>query len=125
MNEKTKRILFFFLCCVPLRTLIGIISKNINIDKLIFYIPFTILTLIIGFNFTYIYLFGHFKDDSLGFFKGPMWWDDLRIIHGLLYLSYSIINIVSLIRKNNNKYSHLILFADLIIGIISFISVYF
>jgi hypothetical protein len=80
-----KRILYFLLACIPIRLLFVIILKKIDNKYLpIFAIPLLLMSL----GFLYLY-FGNFRltAPEAG---GVTWWKDLRLIHGLLYLTAAI-----------------------------------
>jgi hypothetical protein len=92
-----------------------IISKKININ----YLPLLgYLALIPTIGFTYIYITGLRKTGG-EVFGDKIWWNDLRPIHALLYglFAYYAIN------KNTNSWQFLL--ADVIIGLISFLSYHY
>ena len=75
----------FLFGCIPARLLITYISTIIPVDKLKF---FSIPLFIISLGFIYLY----FTNGSLNAPEagGKTWWTNLRIIHGLLYLTAAI-----------------------------------
>jgi hypothetical protein len=116
MADKITRILLFLFGCMTVRIGLVLLAKYLPTNYLKY---MRIITLIIGLGFTYIYLFGHFKSNpKIGGFGGPVWWNELRIIHGLLYILFTI----SSLFYNN---SWIILAIDTLIGFISFINKYF
>lgn len=114
MEIKTKRFLMFLIGCMGSRFLLTYISKIIK-SEYIMYI--SIITGIIGLGFIYIYLFGNEIADKQLEWTGDkkIWWNDLRIVHGSLYLLFSYMVF------NQNKDAWLILLVDTIIGLISWI----
>lgn len=112
MNDQTRQ-LYFWLGCIPARTLLVLLAYYLPLQ----YLPyFGIVTLLISIGFIRAYFFSN-KDT--GFFKGDIWWNDLRLVHSFLYLSFSIGAFLQ------ERCSWLFLFADLCIGIISFITNYY
>ena len=76
----------------------------------------SIFTLIIACGFIYIYIFGSQRaDNQLEWANAKVWWNDYRIIHGLLYLSFSITALFKL-----NK-SWIFLALDTLLGLILFL----
>lgn len=123
MTDNLKRILFFFFGCMVVRTGLVLLAKYLNTK----YLPYMgLVTLIMGLGFIYIYLFGHFKSNpNVGGFGGPVWWGNLRIVHGLLYISFSVIALLTLNEKFKDNSAWVILAVDTLIGFISFVSEYF
>ena len=112
MEIKTKRFLMFLIGCMGSRFLLTYIVKIINTDYLK-YISF--ITGIIGLSFIYIYFFGSdLADKQLNWVgEKKIWWNDLRIVHGSLYLLFSYMAF------NQNKDAWLILLIDTLIGLVS------
>lgn len=108
MNKLQKRFTLFLLGCIPVRFLFVYIAKNIPI----IYLPLTApITLIIGLGFFYTFFSGK-KTGST--FNQIAWWNNLRPIHGLLYILYSYYAY----KKNSDAYK--ILLFDVIFGLLSF-----
>ena len=108
MNKLQKRFTLFLLGCIPVRFLFVYIAKNIPI----IYLPVTApITLIIGLGFFYTFFSGK-KTGST--FNQIAWWNNLRPIHGLLYILYSYYAY----KKNSDAYK--ILLFDVIFGLLSF-----
>ena len=109
MNKLQKRFILFLLGCIPIRFLIVYIVKNIP-NK---YLPLTApITLIMGLGFFYNFFI---KKEKGATFKQVAWWNNLRPIHGLLYILYSYYAY----KKNPNAYK--ILLIDVIFGLLSFL----
>jgi hypothetical protein len=108
--KKKDNILLFFTICLCTRSALVFFIKSQKENNLPI---FGYMGLIPVFGFLYNYFF-HNKNKK-GFFGGKVWWNNLRIIHSLLYLLFSIFSI------NKNKYSWVPLLIDVIIGLISFV----
>ena len=109
MNKLQKRFTLFLLGCIPVRFLFVYIAKNIPIN----YLPLTApITLIMGLGFFYTFFSGK-KTGST--FNQIAWWNNLRPIHGLLYILYSYYAY----KKNSDSYK--ILLFDVIFGLLSFL----
>ena len=112
MDDKTRQ-LYFWLGCIPTRILFVLIAYYLPIK----YLPyFGIITIAMAIGFIRAYFFN--KKDT-GFFGGDVWWNNLRLVHAFLYLSFSISAFV----KYN--YSWVFLLVDVLIGIISFMNQYY
>lgn len=110
MNDIQKRFLLFIFGCILVRTILVIIAKN-NQE----YLPIMGYTALIpAVGFLYIYATNS-RRTGAEVFGESIWWNDLRPIHGLLYLLFSI----SALQKNPNSW--LILLFDVIIGLIAFL----
>ena len=108
MNKLQKRFTLFLLGCIPVRFLFVSVAKNIPIN----YLPLTApITLIMGLGFFYTFFSGK-KTGST--FNQIAWWNNLRPIHGLLYILYSYYAY----KKNSDAYK--ILLFDVIFGLLSF-----
>ena len=112
MEIKTKRYLMFLIGCIGTRFLLTYIAKIINTD----YIKYiSLVTGLIGLSFIYIYLFGSKTADKQLEWTGDktIWWNDLRIVHGALYLLFTYLSLMQ------NKDAWSILLVDTLIGLIS------
>jgi len=120
MEEKYRIILFISLC-LPARLLLAYIGKllEVNINKKtknnIWNLLFYLLTLIIGISFINNWI----ANNKIGFFKGKAWWYNLRLVHGINFIIYSILSLL----KIRNTYKILVM--DAFIGLLSFIIHYF
>lgn len=89
---ETKRILVFLLGCIGSRLFLTILAKYINLDML----PFlAIFTLPISISFMYLYIFGNQTANMQLEWLGDreIWWNQLRPIHSILYMIFSIMAI--------------------------------
>ena len=86
MNNIQKRFILFLFGCISVRFILVIIAKNI--DKK--YLPIMgIFTMLPAIDFIYIYLIGSRKS-GVEVFGGDIWWNNLRPVHGALYLIFSL-----------------------------------
>ena len=106
-----KRFLLFLVGCIGTRSLLVYIAKNIDIT-LLKYMGY--ITLIPAFGFIFIYLTGARKTGA-EVFGDKIWWNDLRPIHGILYLLFSYNAI------NGNKSAWVFLLIDVLLGLTSFL----
>ena len=111
MNNIQKRFLLFLVGCIGTRSLLVYIAKNIDIT-LLKYMGY--ITLIPAFGFIFIYLTGARKTGA-EVFGDKIWWNDLRPIHGILYLLFSYNAI------NGNKSAWVFLLIDVLLGLTSFL----
>ena len=114
MNNIQKRFLRFLLGCIPTRYSLSYLSYKI--DKK--YLPYLgLLTLTFALGFLRIYFFGsEVADRQLSWANvEKIWWNHLRIVHGLLYLAFSI---SAFLKKD---YSWKIIMVEATIGLFSFL----
>ena len=115
MNQMQERILLFLIGCIGLRSLFVVIAKYIN-TKYLKYLGYLALLPAIG--FMYIYLTGA-RQTGAETFGEKIWWNNLRPIHGLLYLLFAYNAI------NGNTFAWIYLLVDVIIGLVSFLSFHY
>lgn len=94
----------FYLVCIPVRIGLVLLAKKKHTQW--FLIPFA---LIIGLGFLRQYML----NAPGGFSKKPAWWQPLRVVHGLLWLTFAVCMIV------NPKCAWKILLVDVVIGIVA------
>ena len=111
MNDLQKRFALFFFGCIGARLLLAIIAKNID-TKYLKYMGY--LLLLPAFGFMFIYLTG-IRKTGAEVFGEKIWWNNLRPLHAILYLLFSINAI------NGNRNSWLYLLLDVFIGLIAFL----
>lgn len=110
-NNNIKILILFLLLCIPVRILIVFTVKNI--DK--YYLPYlAAIGLLISIGFIFIYLFDYRKTGA-EVFGDKIWWNDLRPVHGCLYLMFA------LLAFKKNKYTWIPLAIDVIVGFTAFI----
>ena len=111
MNTIQKRFLLFLIGCIGTRTLFVYLAKKANTTYLMY---MGYLALLPAIGFIYLYLTGTRKTGP-EVFGDKIWWNDLRPIHGLLYLLFAYNAI------NGNKNAWIYLLVDVIVGLTSFI----
>ena len=111
MNIIQKRFLAFLLLCIPTRIIIALIAKYIN-NKYLPYLGYLAILPAIG--FAYIFIFGKRKRGGETFGQ-KIWWNNLRPIHSFVFALFAYLAI----SKNQNSY--IVLFADVFIGLVSFL----
>ena len=110
MNNIQKRFLLFLFGCIVVRFIFVYIAK-----KYTKYLPIMGgLALIVAIGFAYVY-FSKSRVTGREVFGEKIWWNDLRPIHALLYLLFGIFAL------QNISYSWVILFIDVLIGLVSFL----
>jgi hypothetical protein len=96
----------FLFGCIPIRLLLVYISTKIDNLKL-----FSIPLFLIAFVFLYLYFTnGRLNAREAG---GITWWSQLRLIHGLLYLTAGIYAL------QNNKLCWVPLLIDVVFGFLA------
>ena len=111
--KSNHRMLLYLLVCLPVRTIpIVILFLTRKVD-----LPISILYLIMGISF--LYRTTSFHSGQLGAFGGKVWWQNLRLIHGIIYLFA-----FWLIYKKKIEQVKCLLIADLLLGLIGFINNY-
>jgi hypothetical protein len=111
MNQLQQRFLMFLIGCIGLRSLFVIIAKYINTEYLK-YLGY--MALVPAIAFIYIYLTGSRKTGP-EVFGEKIWWNNLRPIHSIFYFLFAYNAIIG------NKQSWIYLFADVLIGLFSFL----
>ncbi len=109
-----KKIIAFLLGCLGIRLILALIAKNISKHNLkLSAIPATI----IGLSFLFIYLFDLRKS---GFEAGgKIWWNNMRPIHGLMYICYACY------AYKQVDFAWIVLLLDTIIGFIAWLWHYY
>ena len=111
MNVIQKRIILFLFGCIFVRSLFVIIAMKINKK----YLPYLgMLAIIPACGFIYIY-FGGYRKKGGETFGQKIWWNNLRPIHAILYLTFAYLAI----KKSKHSYKPLLI--DVIIGLVSFL----
>jgi hypothetical protein len=115
MNNIQKRFLLFLFGCIPSRLFLVYIAKNINIS----YLPLLgYLSLFPAIGFIYLFISGKRKTGP-EVFGEKIWWNNLRPIHGILYLCFAY----NAINKNIKAWYFLLY--DVILGLFSFLIYHF
>lgn len=106
--KTLHRIILFIVGCVGVRSLFVYISKTYTQ-----YLPVMgLLALLISIGFFNSFL--KYKDGDVGAFGGNVWWNNLRLLHSIIYLLFAISAMLRI------KWSWIFLLADILIGILAF-----
>lgn len=111
MNNIQKRFLLFLIGCIGTRLLLVYIAKNLN-TTLLKYMGYLLLIPAIGFFYIYLTKSRQTGPEVLG---AKIWWNDLRPIHGFLYLLFAY----NAIRGNKNAWVYLLV--DVLFGLTAFL----
>ena len=115
MNTIQKRILLFLIGCIGTRSLFVYLAKNAS-TKYLKWMGYLALLPAIG--FFYIYFTGS-RQTGAEVFGSKIWWNDLRPIHGLLYLLFAGNAIIG------NKSAWMYLLVDVVFGLLSFLTFHY
>ena len=110
-----KRFLLFLFACIGTRSLFVYLAKNANITYLRY---MGYLALLLAISFFYIFLTDSRKTGA-EVFGDKIWWNNLRPIHGVLYLLFAYNAIIG------NKFAWIYLLIDVIVGLVSFLSFHY
>ena len=115
MTDIQKRFLLFLIGCIGVRTFFVFLAKGASkpLLKIMGYIA-----LIPAIGFFYLFFSGSRKTGA-EVFGDKIWWNDLRPIHGILYLLFAYNAI------NGNTFAWIYLLVDVIIGLVSFLSFHY
>lgn len=111
--NTTQRILAYLFVCLPIRS-IPIITLFMT-NK--FNVPISILYLIMGVGF--LHRATTYTETQKGFTGGKVWWQNLRLLHGIVYLLVSY-----LIYQNKIDVVRCLLIVDLLVGFLGFLHNY-
>ncbi len=107
---ETKRIIVFLFGCILTRSILVYLAKTLDKKylKIMGYIAIPI-----GLSFMYLYFIGNKTADSQLEWLGDkkIWWNNLRPVHGLLYLLFAFFAI------KQSEYAWVFLLIDVIIGL--------
>jgi len=110
MFSIQKRMLLFLLACIPVRILLALLPLYIDTSYLRYY---GLLLLIPTIGFLYLYFNNARLNAPEG--GGITWWAEYRLIHGLLYLSATIMAF------QEKKLAWVPLTIDVILGLVLFL----
>jgi len=107
----------FLAGCIPTRILLVYIAFQFSYIESMRNL-LSIITLLIGIGFFYIYFTGSRKT---GVETGgqPIWWNNWRPVHGSLYILFAILNAM------NVKNAWVVLALDVVVGVAAFIKHYY
>jgi hypothetical protein len=111
---QTKRIIVFLFGCILARIVLVFLAKNMGKEYLK---NMGYIAILVGLSFWYLYIIGNAKADAQLEWLGDkkVWWNDLRPVHGTLYLLFGLLAI------KQKDYAWMILAVDVIIGLISWL----
>lgn len=115
MNTVQKRFLLFLFACIGTRSLFVYLAKNAN-STYLRYMGY--LALLLAISFFYIFLTDSRKTGA-EVFGDKIWWNNLRPIHGVLYLLFAYNAIIG------NKFAWIYLLIDVIFGLGSFLAFHY
>jgi hypothetical protein len=111
MKTIQKRFLLFLFGCIVVRFLFVVVAIKINKK----YLPYLgMLSILPAIGFIYIYLGGYRKTGGETFGQ-KIWWNDLRPVHAILYLTFAYLAI----NKSSQSYKPLLI--DVLVGLLSFL----
>jgi hypothetical protein len=108
--------LLFLIGCVPTRLLLTYLAYYLENSPLKNIVG--LLTMVIGLGFLTIY-FKDLRKTGVETEGRPIWWNNLRPVHGSLYILFSVLYLTGV------KNSWIILLIDVIVGLIAFINNYY
>jgi len=110
MTDEQKRTLLFLLGCIPARSGIAALAKNINRDKLPV-MGYAAMVPAVGFMVIYL---GGFRKTGAETMGQPIWWNDFRPIHAALYALFAYLAL------QRNPASWMVLVADVMLALGAF-----
>ena len=110
-----KRFLLFLIGCIGTRTLFVYLAKIASTTYLKY---MGYLALLPAIGFFYLFLSGSRKTGG-EVFGEKIWWNDLRPVHGVMYLLFAY----NAINGNDNAWIYLLV--DVIIGLLSFLTFHY
>ena len=115
MNTLQKRFFLFIVGCLGSRLALAILADKINKQ----YLPIMGgLALVPAIGFLYIYFFSHRKTGP-EVFGGKIWWNDLRLVHGFIYLTFAIFAL------QKKHFAANVLYFDVMLGLIAFLTYHY
>jgi hypothetical protein len=113
MNDIQKRFLLFLIGCIGVRLSLVYVAKNYKDQKVVKNI-LLIFTILVSLGFFFIYFTG-IRKKGTETFGSDIWWNNLRPLHGFLYLLFAIL------LYQNKSYAWMVLLADVLIGLSAFL----
>jgi hypothetical protein len=111
MNNIQKRFILFLFGCIGTRSLLVYLAKTTNKTYLMY---MGYLALLPAIGFFYLYLTGS-RETGTEVFGDKIWWNNIRPIHGILYLLFAYNAIIG----NQNAWIYLLV--DVLFGLASFL----
>jgi len=111
MNNIQKRFLLFLFGCIVVRTLFAYVAKTVDVK----YLPYLgALAIIPAIGFLYIF-FTNSRETGREVFGEKIWWNNLRPLHALLYLTFAFLAF----QKKTTSWIPLAI--DVAVGLVSFL----
>jgi len=118
LNTIQKRFIGFLIGCLGIRLGLVLLARQVTLHA-IDYLPILgAIALIPAIGWLTIY-FNNSRKTGAEVFGDKIWWNDLRPIHAMLYLTFSYLAFT----KNKNAF--LVLLADVKLGLIAFLLYHF
>ena len=111
MNDIQKRFIMFIFGCVVVRLLLVVLAKNIS-HKNLQLLGYICLIPAVGFLTLYL---GDFRKTGIEVMGSEIWWNELRPVHGIMYLLFAIYAI------KKKDFAWVILLVDVCIGLSAFL----
>lgn len=111
MNNIQKRFILFLVGCIGFRLFITYLAKISN-KQFLRYMGY--VSVLIGIGFLAIYFAG-LRKTGHETFGDKIWWNNLRPVHGILYLLFAYNAIIG------NRNAWVFLAVDIVLGLISFL----
>lgn len=111
MSSSINRVLLFLIGCIGTRTALAVLAKNATPEWL--QIMGTV-ALVPAIGFFVIYMFG-LRETGPEVFGEKIWWNDIRPIHGTLYLLFAIFAI------QKKEFAWMFLAADVSFGLVAYL----
>lgn len=103
----------FLIGCIPTRILLAYIAFKFPSSHIL-----SLITFVMAIGFFYIYKTGSRKTGVETEGK-PIWWNDMRPVHGSIYLLFSLCNLAGI------KNSWMFLALDVLVGLGAFMNHYY
>jgi hypothetical protein len=108
-----RRLVWFSVGCVCVRSLLpvaaGVLGSRDNRATLSI---MGVVCLLIGLSFAIQYTWHDDKKNAHGGFGGPVWWNNMRIIHAVLYILFGFLAI----GDRSYRYAWVVLAVDIILS---------
>ena len=113
MDSLTKRNFLFLFGCIGTRLMLTYAAYKVLSTTSVLKVPLILFTLAVSIGFFSIYIFG-LRKTGVEVGGNLIWWNDLRPVHGSLYLLFTLLAI-----KGYDK-AYIILLIDTLIGLTAF-----
>ena len=113
-----KRFAFFLGGCIPARVGLAFLAKYLSaMPSMLYYKLFGYLLLLPAFGFLYLFFTGKRNSTGAETFGERIWWNNFRLLHGIIYLLFCY----NAIFNPNFKSNYLFLLLDAFIGVVIFL----